>query len=306
MVEQCQLIVSVILPVYNGANFLQKCIDSVLLQSYSSIELIIVDDGSTDGSSQICDYFSSSDSRVKVVHKQNGGVHSARNAGLQVATGELIMWVDSDDWIDVDWVERYVNVLKEKNVDIVIAGDKASNYKGSDILKQYLLDRLRRTMWVTCARASLYENLKFDNFAIGEDALFLCKLLNKAQSCCSIPQPMGYHYADNPDSVSRIASLSNKSDWPKRAMTELEFIYLVAPHLAKHAHYDIMRGAGTVYRSIRQLPTSISVEESNQRRFVLSKLRKIIFSSLIRLPYSEMDAHNYRQILVTFRDLTFK
>lgn len=304
MIEDSRFKISVILPVYNSDASLHRCINSILSQSYSNIELVIVDDGSTDGSSQICDDFAACDSRVKVFHTRNMGVYSARNTGLQVVTGELIMWVDSDDWIDADWVEKFAKVIKENDVDIAIAGEVACALTGRDILANYLLDRLRRTMWVTCAKAELYENIEFENYAIGEDVLFLCKLLNKAQSCYSIPKPAGYHYADNPNSVSRIASLKNKSDWPDRARAELNFIEHVAPELSRHAKYDIMRGASIVYRSIRQMP--FSIQERQHRKVLLSELRTLILRCIIRLPYREMNTHNYRQIVVTFRDLLFK
>ncbi|MDE5752840.1 MAG: glycosyltransferase, partial [Duncaniella sp.] len=93
-------IISVIVPVYNTERVLEKCVDSILGQSFLDFELILVDDGSTDGSPAICDRYAEVDNRVKVIHLTNGGVSRARNVGMDAATGEYISFVDSDDWID--------------------------------------------------------------------------------------------------------------------------------------------------------------------------------------------------------------
>ena len=99
-------IFSIIVPVYNTKPYLRKCIDSILDQSYKDFELILVDDGSTDGSSDICDEYSSSDNRVTVIHKTNEGAASARKTGLQVAIGEYVLCIDSDDYVDLDYFEK--------------------------------------------------------------------------------------------------------------------------------------------------------------------------------------------------------
>ena len=92
-------LISVIVPVYNVEKYLEACIDSILQQTYEKIEIILVDDGSTDSCGKICDEYASKDSRLKVLHKGNGGLSSARNAGIKVATGEWITFIDSDDYI---------------------------------------------------------------------------------------------------------------------------------------------------------------------------------------------------------------
>ena len=99
-------VISVIIPVYKAEEYLERCVDSVLAQTYSNLEIILVDDGSPDNSGQICDRYAEKDSRVKVIHKKNGGVSSARNAGLDVATGEFVAFVDSDDFIAPDMYEK--------------------------------------------------------------------------------------------------------------------------------------------------------------------------------------------------------
>ncbi|MBQ9104389.1 MAG: glycosyltransferase [Clostridia bacterium] len=110
--------VSIIVPVYNIENYLPRCLDSLLRQTYNNLEIILVDDGATDSSGNICDNYAKQDNRIVVVHKQNGGLSSARNAGLDVATGEYIVTVDGDDFVAEDYVEHLYTILKENNARI--------------------------------------------------------------------------------------------------------------------------------------------------------------------------------------------
>ena len=114
--------ISVIIPIYKAEKFLDKCIGSVVGQTYENLEIILVDDGSPDNCPAICDSWAEKDSRIKVVHKENGGLSSARNAGLDVVTGEYFGFIDSDDWIEKDFFEFLItNALKE-NADISRCG----------------------------------------------------------------------------------------------------------------------------------------------------------------------------------------
>jgi glycosyltransferase involved in cell wall biosynthesis len=115
--------ISIIVPIYNAEKYLRICIDSILSQTYKNIELILVDDGSSDDSGRICDEYAERDCRVSVVHKENGGAVSARKAGLQAVTGELVTCVDGDDWLDINMLERLCGILINENVDIVISGN---------------------------------------------------------------------------------------------------------------------------------------------------------------------------------------
>lgn len=110
--------ISVIIPVYNAEATLKKCVDSVLMQQYADFEVILVDDGSKDGSFQICDEYAREDSRVTVIHKENGGVSSARNAALEIAKGERILFLDADDYLD----KSFFNGVKESTEDLLIRG----------------------------------------------------------------------------------------------------------------------------------------------------------------------------------------
>lgn len=125
--------ISVIIPIYNVAEYLKKCIDSILDQSGVEIEVILVNDGSTDNSGEICDNYSKKDSRIKVFHKENGGVSSARNNGLKNATGEWICFVDADDWIEKNSIEKIISVDVKNILDIIIA---KSHIKREEIIEK--------------------------------------------------------------------------------------------------------------------------------------------------------------------------
>lgn len=111
--------ISVIVPIYNVEKYLSKCIESIINQTYKDLEIILVDDGSTDSSGKICDEFATKDNRIKVIHKNNGGVSSARNQGLDKANGDYIAFVDSDDYIEKDMYEKMINIINKYGVDIV-------------------------------------------------------------------------------------------------------------------------------------------------------------------------------------------
>ncbi|HDV0860284.1 TPA: glycosyltransferase, partial [Enterococcus faecalis] len=114
--------ISIIVPVYNVEKYLEKCVRSILAQTFTDFELILVDDGSPDSSGAMCDQFAEQDQRVKVIHKENGGLSDARNAGIEIATGEYLGFVDSDDYIADDMYELlYTNIVKE-DADLSICG----------------------------------------------------------------------------------------------------------------------------------------------------------------------------------------
>lgn len=122
-------LISVVVPVYNAENYLTKCLESIASQTYTNLEILLIDDGSTDSSGRICDKFAINDSRVKVIHKPNGGVSSARNLGMEIFTGEYLMFVDADDYMSKNAVECLYHRLREEKCDLAI-GRYVSVYEG--------------------------------------------------------------------------------------------------------------------------------------------------------------------------------
>lgn len=188
-------LVSVIVPAYNAEKSLRLCVDSILQQEYANLELIITDDGSTDGTGEICDGYAEQDSRVRVIHKQNGGVAAARNAALDVASGEFVCCVDSDDYVSSSYVSNLISHVAD-GVDVVISG--AVNHYGEDTslvkytpclvagreLERIFTDNVIRTNpWGVLYRRSMLvrEQIRFpEDMRIGEDAVFLMRCLKAA------------------------------------------------------------------------------------------------------------------------------
>lgn len=133
MEKKIKMLVSVIIPVYGVEQYLQGCVDSVLVQTYRNLEIILVDDGSKDACPQICDNYVKKDSRIRVIHKKNGGLSDARNAGIDIATGDFLTFVDSDDRIHPQMIESMINVIIKYNADIAICDYK----KVSQEIEQY-------------------------------------------------------------------------------------------------------------------------------------------------------------------------
>ncbi len=131
MPENFNELISVIVPVYNVEPYIRKCIDSILAQTYNNLEILLVDDGSTDRSCEICDEYAASDSRIRVTHQANGGLSAARNAGLKMARGNLIGFVDSDDYIDKTMYEKLYRIMKEHEADISICAIEAVDEQGN-------------------------------------------------------------------------------------------------------------------------------------------------------------------------------
>ena len=114
-----QPLISVIVPIYNVEKYLDRCVGSIINQTYKNLEIILVDDGSPDNCPQMCDDYAKKDSRIKVVHKENGGLSDARNAGMKVATGEYVSFIDSDDYISLDFYETLLETIVDNDSDIV-------------------------------------------------------------------------------------------------------------------------------------------------------------------------------------------
>ena len=187
--------ISVIVPVYNTAQFLPHCIESILSQSFTDFELLLIDDGSTDGSGKICDAYAEKDNRIRVFHKENGGVSSAGNLGLDNARGEWVTFVDSDDWVEDD----YFQIPFEENADLYVQnwifanGDKMEYYQRQFIgyedycafLKENIHTDTFRTVCCFFLKEKIIQDkrIRFDvHHRLGEDTLFVMDYYKIAKS----------------------------------------------------------------------------------------------------------------------------
>ncbi len=206
--------VSVIVPVYNTEQYLKRCLDSLLNQTLKDIEIICVDDGSTDKSPKILDEYAFQDNRILVIHKENSGAGESRNCGLDVAHGKYVCFVDSDDWIDVDFIEKLFLKANINNLDFV-KGNVFLEYPKSRLLsnlhkeihKQLALGKniaccLSRDWWSILYKKEIIEkyNLKFTNSHLGEDTLFLISYVCRTRKFDLIDDTY-YHYFQRTNSL---------------------------------------------------------------------------------------------------------
>lgn len=215
--------VSVIVPIYKVEDYIRECIDSILAQTYSDFELILVDDGSPDNCGRICDDYAKRDNRIKVVHKVNGGLTSARNAGLEVAKGEWIMHVDGDDWIEPDMIESLIQAAQVTGADLVFGdfmkyGPFAVYFK----LPTWSIDKresmsnyiayMMTTIWGSIAKRSLYadHSLKSpEGISYCEDFHLIVRLCHFAKKVVNVHRPF-YHYRYRPTSI--MSNLNKKTE----------------------------------------------------------------------------------------------
>lgn len=215
-------LISIIIPVYNAEKYLKRCIDSIIVQTFSDWELILVDDGSTDSSSKICDEYARQDKRITVCHIQNGGVSSARNIGIDKSCGEFIIFVDSDDYISPMYLETLVKLISDNDMACVgyklVSPNKdtlpANRFK-KRILTMSIMDSIRdfyrsknfvfnAYIWNRIFRTDVIKknNIRFRNdIRIKEDGLFLMQYLCKCTGCCMIDTTPLYMYVQNENSA---------------------------------------------------------------------------------------------------------
>ena len=198
-------LISIIVPVYNIEEYLPRCIESILKQTYTNLELILVDDGSTDKSGKICDNYAKLDARVRVHHKENGGSSSARNAGILLAKGQYVGFVDSDDYIEVDMYKRMVDAAKESGCNIIqVARDeiddngnlmqaicempkKTIHYSAEEFMKELLLHIGDCSFCTKLLNRDLFNSRKFPEGILNEDFHLLVKILSKGEKGVSLP-----------------------------------------------------------------------------------------------------------------------
>lgn len=183
-------VISIIIPVYNVENYLRKCLDSIIAQTFTQWECILIDDGSLDSSGSICDEYVAAETRFKVIHKKNEGVSSARNAGLNYANGEYICFIDSDDWVGEQYLSNLYNAIENNKVDFVISGHNRIDSDGSKDSFQYDDDIISRNRyddiflkhnlqkhgspWSKLFKKELIGSLRFNpDIHLGEDIIFL-------------------------------------------------------------------------------------------------------------------------------------
>ncbi|MGM9652767.1 MAG: glycosyltransferase family 2 protein [Eubacteriales bacterium] len=264
--------ISVIVPVYKVEPYLRKCVDSILNQTYRNLEVILVDDGSPDSCGAICEEYAAKDARVRVIHKPNGGLSDARNAGMDIMTGKYVAFVDSDDWIEAHMYHTLLTQLLRFDADIAMCdaaveiqdGDtvsvtKAADY-GSAPFAERNTDAMRRFLRTSCAawdklyKAELFDDLRFPMGEINEDEAIMLRLLDRCKTVCYTGETC-YHYVRRTDgqSITTSSFSAKKLVWVRHCRDNLAFVREKYPELEPYA---AARYRGSLLWALREIALS--------------------------------------------------
>lgn len=270
--------ISIIVPVYKVEKYLHKCIDSILCQSFTDFEVLLIDDESPDNSGKICDNYATKDNRIQVVHKKNEGVSAARNTGLKLAKGEWITFIDSDDWIEDNYLQICIDKINKYELDLLQVSYRRIN-NANRVLYQSIeetglqeselyisTNKFLITVWGGFFKKNLIQkqNLKFDtSLKLGEDQLFIYKYILSCNRCMRI-KDLFYNYRYNNESATAtqnpidcINSLKSFQNFPFRSQFEQQiqktiYSYLLSLirsnkisnsdiyHLIKHESFNLL------------------------------------------------------------------
>lgn len=253
--------ISVIVPVYKAEKYIHRCLDSIINQTFKNFELILVDDGSPDKSGEICDEYAAKDGRVKVIHKENGGVASARQCGIEAATGEYTIHADPDDWMELNMLECMFNAIEESDADLLITDfyqnihneativhQPVTSLNQEQLLKDFLT-RLHGGLWNKLLRSKIYKdnNIGFvSGVNFWEDLLFWLQILQIRNLKISYLPKAFYHYDifSNENSITR----TNYKKFSKSLVYYISFVdKLDSNKFKKEKEYSIMKALALIF-----------------------------------------------------------
>lgn len=235
--------ISIIVPIYNVEKYLKASIISLMEQTYQNIEIILVDDGSTDQSGEICDYYSRQDRRIKVIHQNNKGLAAARNRGICAATGEYIGFVDPDDWIELTMYEELLKAMQKDDADISMC-DYAYEYDGvsehnvrkkpslkpeiftgKDAIKRLFLNNtfFYIIVWNKLYKRTLWDGIKFPNGYMHEDEAVIHRLFGNCNKIVTVPSEL-YHYRQVPTSITHTNQVQRNIDFCHALVDRIKYL----------------------------------------------------------------------------------
>lgn len=247
-------LISVIVPIYNVEDYLHRCVDSIINQTYKNLEIILVDDGSPDNCGRICDEYAKKDSRIVVIHRKNGGLSAARNSGLEICKGEYIGFVDSDDCIHPQMYELLYNDIKTHNtllsfcqpnmckkqvVNSIEINKETICYKSSYVLKKALKEDI---WWSACSKLfhkSLFNTIRFPEGRTNEDYPITVQIFDNCENI-AVNYNKLYNYCLRSGSIARSAFNPQKFDKIESARDVYEYIQIHQPELAEPAQRNLL------------------------------------------------------------------
>lgn len=278
-------LISVIIAIYNPGKYLRKCLDSIVNQTYRNLEIILVDDGSTDNSLAVCREYAEKDSRIIVHHKENSGVSATRNAGIRLAHGEYFSFIDSDDYLEEDAYEYLMDLIKQHKVDVVthehfitypsketthtIPAEKYGLYNRKDAMN--VLVHHFPFAWNKLFSKKIIEGIWFnEEICRGEDGLFARQAFDKADSAWFDSRPL-YHYVQSEDSAVRGSFRPSQLTGMKLIDIYEPFFRDKYPELYDYAMSNLLHLMTTLYFDMR----SDKVNYRSEQKLVVKKFREL-------------------------------
>ncbi len=281
-------LVSIIIPVYQMEQYLWRCAGSVIGQSYANLEILLIDDGSTDKSPAICDNLADMDERVKVIHQQNGGISSARNMGLLNARGEYIVFLDSDDFLHKHFIKYLLSLCRKHQAQMAVCGlysGSGSDFEGVSMKgrtlvytgKEAILSRRMKSGVVgKLYQKELFDGLLFpvsDHFNYEDEAL-IYKLLYRSEKVAATEKPL-YYYYQNPVSTTRRENHYKPTDFYGVLQERIQFFVDKDPELLEYSYEYLCLNLMLFYFSCKRDPKNI-----NDKKELLKQYERIYFKVL--------------------------
>lgn len=299
--------ISIIVPVFQAEKYINRCVDSILSQTYRNLELILIDDGSNDKSGSICDMYEKKDERVKVIHKKNAGVAAARNSGLNIVTGEYITFVDSDDYIDVNMYDRMLEKAKKFQCDVIMCdcvkesvkiampftqSIRPGFYNSEQLKAEYyphllMMENIEYPPTISnCLLVFKQELVCEKNFPryiegvrFSEDLLFGAQLMYRANSLYYMKEANFYHYCINPNSASHKFTLNKWCDYMILYTKAVEYFGNIKEFDFNH-QLDLML-LFFVYNALGDLLTTNKISEARK----LNQIHEILNEKMVLLMF---------------------
>lgn len=288
--------ISVIVPIYNTEKYLHKCIDSILNQTFKDLEVILVDDGSTDSSGAICDEYSKKDNRVVVVHKPNGGLSDARNAGIDVAKGEYISFIDSDDFITQTMMETMYELAQKMGAEISITGrinrfefnnreivdfklDEEKIYSKEEAVQQILIrNEIDVSVCDKLFKKTLFDHIRFPVGETNEDCAIIFRVILNARTLAHT-STADYYYCHRNNSISSSLNIKKMLFLLKNAEQNRQLIQTELPQLTTEAILYQVFANQIVYHNIAKSKTFFHKKISKDEKILMKKTRCFIRSN---------------------------
>lgn len=255
-------LITIVIPIYNVEKYLNHCIESVVNQTYTNLQIVLVDDGSTDLCPQICEEWKLKDSRIDVIHQKNGGLSVARNSGIDIAKGEFISFIDSDDFVDKDYIEYLYKLLEVTNADMSVCQRRSIDESGKVIETHQINDKVIKgnsncmlsflrdndidtVAWAKLYRTLLFEKIRYPEGKYHEDVFTTYKLIAQSDRI-SVGGLAKYNYLIRKNSISNQCFLPKHLDSIEGKQIQQKFIEEHYPRLISYANKDIIYACNNV------------------------------------------------------------